>query len=96
MKESAIEKEIRLYAESRGCLFKKFTSPGWVKVPDRIILLPDWCAVKVAFMEVKKPGGDIHPKQIRVCNELQARGIPSCIIDNVESGKGFIDAILNA
>ncbi len=46
-------------------------------------------------MEVKKPEGVIAPKQLRVCAMLNARNIPSCIVDNVTSGKGFIDAWLD-
>lgn len=91
MKESKIELKIREYAESRGVICAKFTSPGWVKVPDRILLS---LTGAVAFMEVKKPKGEIHDKQIRICAMLNARNIPSCIVDNVDSAKAFIDSWL--
>ena len=96
MKESQIEKKIREYAESQGCLFKKFTSPGWTGAPDRIIILPRGYAVPVGFMEVKKPGGEIRPRQIRFYQEMNHRGVPSVIVDNVQSGILFINALLNA
>lgn len=91
MKESDIERKIREYAESKGIIFAKFTSPGWVKVPDRLLIS---LTGAVAFMELKKPGGDIHPKQIRVCAMLNGRNVPSCIVDNVESACSFIDSWL--
>jgi len=93
MKESQIEKKIREYAESQGCELKKFTSPGWVKVPDRILITP-W--VIVGFIEVKKPDGDIHPKQVRVCEHLNGRKVPSIIVDNLDEAKRFIDTLVAA
>ena len=92
MKESKIEKKIREYAESKGIIFAKFTSPNWVKVPDRLLLS---LTGAVAFMEIKKPDGDIHSKQIRICAMLNTRNIPSCIVDNVDSACAFIDAWLH-
>ena len=92
MKESKIEEKIREYAESKGIIFAKFTSPGWVKVPDRLLIS---LTGHIAFMEIKKPNGDIHPKQIRICAMLNARNVPSCIVDSVESACGFIDAWLH-
>jgi hypothetical protein len=86
MKESDIERKIREYAESKGLLFKKFTGiAGW---PDRI-LLSDTGAT--AFLEIKKPGGDVAPKQVRVCKMLRARGFPADIVDSIAEGKRFID-----
>lgn len=88
MRESDIESKIREYAESKGILFKKFVSPEWRGVPDRILIS---LTGQMAFMEIKKLGGSTHPKQKRICAMLNARNVPSCIVDNVDSGKGFID-----
>lgn len=96
MKESQIEKEIREYAESRDILLKKFTSPGWVKVPDRIGLTPFGVAIPVFFIEIKKPNGDIHPKQARVCRDLNMRGTPAIITDNLASAIVFMERVLAA
>lgn len=92
MKESQIEEKIRQYAEGKNCLFKKFTSPGWCGVPDRILITP---LGRTAFMEIKKPGGDVAPKQLRICVMLNARGVPSAIVDSVEGARVFIDALLD-
>ena len=91
MKESQIETKVREYAESKGIIFAKFVSPGWVKVPDRIMIS---LTGAIAFMEVKKLDGDVHPKQVRVCAMLNARNVPSCIVETVEEGIAFIDSWL--
>ena len=91
MKESDIEEKLREYAERKHCLFKKFASANWRGVPDRILITPFG---QVAFMELKKPGGSTHPKQKRICAMLNARNVPSAIVDSVDQGKGFIDVLL--
>lgn len=88
MRESQIEKKIREYAESRGCEYRKFVSPGKAKVQDRIIINPHGVT---GFLEIKKPGGDIHAKQIRYGKELRSRKTPVGIVDTVEDGIKFIN-----
>lgn len=91
MKESKIEADIREYAESKGCEYRKFTSPGMTKVQDRLIMTPFGIT---GFLEIKKPGGDIHSKQIRYGKKLKNMKIPVGIVDNVKDGIKFIDYIL--
>lgn len=91
MKESKIEQKIREYAESKGCEYRKFVSPGKVKVQDRLIISPFGIT---GFLEIKKPGGDIHDKQIRYGLKLQTMKVPVGIVDNVEDGIKFVNYLL--
>ena len=91
MKESDIERKIREYAESKGCEYRKFVSPGKVKVQDRVVISPYGVT---GFLEIKKPGGDIHTKQIRYGIKLKNMKVPVGIVDNVEDGITFVNYVL--
>ena len=54
MLEREIEKALVEAAKSRDGVTMKFTSPGLVGVPDRLVLMPDG---KIGFVELKAPGG---------------------------------------
>lgn len=59
--EKEIEAKLRKLVESRGGLCLKWVCPGWVGVPDRIVLLPGG---RVIFVETKRPkGGRVSPMQ---------------------------------
>lgn len=70
MKESVIERHLRLQVEKHGGLCWKFTSPGMVGVPDRIVIPKDG---QMFFVETKAPGGVLSSKQKRRHAELRAR-----------------------
>ena len=91
MVESEVEKAIRLYAESKGCLFWKFTSPGTKGVMDRLVIAP---GNRSALLEVKRPGKKPYPIQLKRKREVEERGMMVDWVDNIEAGKKFIDDLL--
>lgn len=54
MLEKDVERLLVQAIKRRGGLCLKWTCPGWVGVPDRIILLP---GARVMFVELKRPEG---------------------------------------
>lgn len=52
--ERDIERKLRLLVEKYGGKCLKWVCPGWVGVPDRIILLPGG---RIHFVETKRPKG---------------------------------------
>ena len=92
MKESAIEKKIGEYAASRDVTCDKFVTPNVRGAQDRV-LTTDWGVT--GFLEIKKPDGPIHPKQLRRYRRMRRRGIPCAIVDNVADGTAFINSLCN-
>lgn len=62
MLESEVESTLRkrINALGNGVQYRKFVSPGYTGVPDRIILLP---GAHVIFVELKKPGKKERKRQ---------------------------------
>lgn len=52
--EKEIETKLRQTVEAAGGLCLKWVCPGWVGVPDRIVLLPGG---RIVFVETKRPKG---------------------------------------
>ena len=88
--EKEIERKVCEYAKSKGILVYKFSSPGMVSVPDRLLILP--CGL-VFFIEFKRSGCKPTPKQLREHQRLQAQNVKVFVIDNVEDGKNLINGI---
>jgi len=70
VKESTIERHLRVQVEKHGGLCWKFTSPGLRGVPDRVVVPKDG---QMFFVETKAPGGVLSPAQKRRHAELRAR-----------------------
>lgn len=68
----------------------KFVSPGLSGVPDRLLLIPGG---RVAFAELKAPGGRLRPLQVRRKAQLEAMGFPVYVIDRIDSIGGVLDEI---
>lgn len=59
--EKDIEKKLRTKVEGMGGRCLKWVCPGWVGVPDRIVLLP---GARIYFVETKRPkGGELSAMQ---------------------------------
>jgi|GEM_PF-669489 len=71
LREVSLESRLVHEVEKRGGLCWKFTSPGTVGVPDRLVIAPGG---KVAFVEMKAPRGKLQPIQRKRADELIARG----------------------
>lgn len=99
MLERNIERNCGDYARERGVMHLKFTSPGRVSVPDRIVLahIPDWLVPVIAkyicFVEYKRKGQKPTVAQEREHARLRALGFTVHVIDNTDDGKAVIDAM---
>lgn len=70
--EKDIEKALGRMVGKHGGLCLKWVCPGWLGVPDRIILLPGG---HVMFVELKRPkGGQLAPMQIWWSRKLKDLG----------------------
>lgn len=76
------EKDIENYLKRKTkglCL--KFTSPGTLGVPDRIVVMP----TGTFFVEVKAPGKKPRPSQIAMHKKIAEAGQPVWVVDTYES-----------
>ncbi|MBQ8691923.1 MAG: VRR-NUC domain-containing protein [Synergistaceae bacterium] len=71
MLEKAIERRLINAVKKLGGLCYKFTSPGTVGVPDRIIITAQG---KVIFAELKTETGKLSKIQEYVINQMRLRG----------------------
>lgn len=92
MLERDIEKAVKRYAESKGWLTRKWTSPGHAFVPDQIFIRGDG---KVIFVEFKAQGKKPTAGQLREHDRLRAQGCLVYVIDSVEAGKALVDHYAN-
>jgi len=68
--ESRVEEWLKSQTEKRGGMYLKFTSPGNIGVPDRIILRDG----KVYFVELKQEHGRLSPIQKAQISRMQECG----------------------
>ena len=78
MREKDIEKALVSAVKSFDGVCWKFVSPGISGVPDRIILMPNG---RIAFVELKAPGKEMRPVQVRRKRQLEALGFRVYCID---------------
>lgn len=90
MRESTVEHRLVTEAKKRGGIALKFVSPGIDGVPDRLVLLPDR---KFAFVEVKAPGKQLRPLQVRRIGQLRALGYLAYCLDQPDQIGGILDEI---
>ena len=90
MREKTIEAKLVKAAKNMGGRAPKFISPGLDGVPDRLVLLPGG---KLAFIELKAPGKELRPLQVRRKRQLEALGFLVYCIDRPEQIGGIIHEI---
>lgn len=96
MSEKAIERYLSTIAKRLGGKSYKWVSPGYVGVPDRIVLLPvapehrEIVAKYIKFVELKDAGQRPTNLQFARLDELCRLGFDACWSDTKEG----IDAIL--
>ena len=90
MREKNIEQKLLQATRHGGGLALKFISPGWAGVPDRLVLLPGKC---LAFVEVKAPGKQLRPLQVKRKRQLEALGFSVYCIDHSDQIGGVLDEI---
>jgi hypothetical protein len=91
MREKQIETKLKREVKRIGGLALKFTSPGNAGVPDRIVLLPNG---NVVFAELKAPGKNLRPLQIKRKEQLETLGFKVYIIDSYEKVDAFIQEVM--
>jgi len=79
MRETAIEKYLTKKVKAEGGICYKWVSPGQRGVPDRIAIFPGG---KVYFVELKAPGKEAEPLQIRQHRILNNLACHVIVIDN--------------
>ena len=90
MREKTIEEKLVKAVKNMDGLAPKFISPGLDGVPDRLVLLPGG---KLAFIELKAPGKELRPLQVRRKRQLEALGFLVYCIDRPEQIGGIIHEI---
>ena len=87
MREREIEQQLVVETKKMKGLCEKWTSgsSGW---PDRIVILP---GSRIGFVEVKAPGKEPRPLQLKRHKQLRALGFKVYVLDRPEQ----IGAILN-
>ena len=90
MNEKKIEQKLRDEVKRRGGLALKFVSPGFVGVPDRIVLMPDG---NVGFVEVKAPGEVPRAIQVSRHKQLAMLGFKVYVLDDVDKIEEIIKEI---
>ncbi|HEY0200321.1 MAG TPA: VRR-NUC domain-containing protein [Burkholderiaceae bacterium] len=78
-REREVEALLVKRVQAAGGQAYKFTSPGRVGVPDRIVLLP-WR--EPVFVEVKRKGMVPRPSQVREHQRMRAAGATVVVIDD--------------
>lgn len=92
MREYVVENAFRDEVARQGGLALKFSSQTMNGVPDRLVLLPGG---KVGFVELKAPGKQMRPLQVKRKQQLEALGFPVYCVDRHSQICEVIDAIRN-
>lgn len=90
VKESDVEKTLRLRLEEYGFEVLKMRTPGYDGVPDRMILMPRYSPGAPMFVEIKKPGKVPRALQKAVMDDWKKRG---CIVLDFCSTMGDVEQI---
>lgn len=88
MREKVVEEALVRAVKCRGGLALKLTSPSWVGIPDRLVLLPQG---RLGFVEVKAPGKVPRPLQVRRLEQLKNLGFKVYVLDSLEKIEGVLD-----
>jgi len=88
--EKDIEKRVCDYGKrTHNIEHRKFTSPARRSVPDQLMLPGDSVCF---FIEFKRKGKKATDAQLREHRRLEAQGYTVYVIDDVDEGKGILDA----
>ena len=92
MKERDIEEAFVQSVRKAGGIAFKFTSQSMNGVPDRLVLL---LGARCAFVELKAPGKQMRPLQIKRKKQIEALGFPVFCIDQKEQIDPAIKALMS-
>lgn len=88
--ESKIEAKLVKEVQKAGGKALKFISPGYVGVPDRLILISFG---KIGFVEVKAPNEKPRKIQLKRHKELRDLGFKIYVLDDENQIGGIINEI---
>ena len=91
MLEKEIERRMCEMIRKRGGLTYKFTSPGNVGVPDRLVITPTGV---VWFVELKTKSGRLANIQKWQIRELEKRGANVRVIYGWDAAKEFVNEVM--
>ena len=91
MTEKQIEAHLGKQLRAAGCLYWKFTSPGNVGVPDRIVVLPGG---QVIFVELKAADGALSPLQKQRIAQLTEKGADVRVIRGWAEAEEFAREVM--
>ena len=89
MNEKQIEAKLRDAIKAMGGIAYKFTSPGNIGVPDRIVILPGG---RIWFVELKADAGRLTPNQERQIQRIQETGADACTLYGMDGVNAFLAA----
>ena len=90
MREKNIEQKLVKAVKSTGGIAPKLTCPGFDGMPDRLVLMPEG---RIGFVEVKVPGKEPRPLQVRRHEMLRSLGFKVYVLDAPEQIGGILDGI---
>ena len=79
MRERDIEGRLVKAVKEKGGMCPKLISPGTDGMPDRMVLLPE---AHIGFVEVKAPGKEPRPLQLKRHKELRDLGFHVSVLDD--------------
>jgi len=89
MNERTIEHQLKKAIEASGGLCWKLVCPGTTGVPDRLCLMRN----RVVFVELKAPGKQPRPIQVRRMNQLRQQGFTALVVDSIDGIQEVLDAL---
>ena len=87
MEERKLEQNFKRAVLNQGGLALKLITPGYAGIPDRLAILPGG---RVAFVEMKKPGGKSRPLQVKRHEQLRQLGCDVAVIDSNERLRAWL------
>lgn len=90
MQEKNVEQQLVRAVKAMGGFSPKLVSPGTDGMPDRLVLFPGG---KLAFVEMKAPGMQMRPLQVRRKRQLEVLGFRVYCVDRLEQIGGVLDEI---
>lgn len=91
MLEKEIEQRMCEMIRKRGGLTYKFTSPGNVGVPDRLVITPTGV---VWFVELKTEKGRLAKIQKQQIRELEKRGANVRVVYGLQGAIDFVNEVM--
>ena len=90
MREKNIEQKLVKAVKNTGGIAPKLTCPGFDGMPDRLVLMPEG---RIGFVEVKAPGKEPRPLQVRRHEMLRNLGFKVYVLDDLEQIGGILHEI---